>query len=521
MKATGRTSGRYAAPFRAWTSLLWIALSTHAADWPAYRGPTHDGVSTDRLQRNWTGSVTNPLWVRPLTNCLGSLVVAGGRVFTQTRRLINGSSTEACVALDSTNGNELWATPVDGALYPQGGVGFDDGPRSTPAVDGGSVFLLSSYLKLYRLNATNGAVIWRKDLRALYGGDVIEYQNTASPLLEGGLIFLNANCHPATLLALHPEDGSLAWRAQDESMTHSTPTPATLHGVRQILFATQSGLVSVDPATGTLLWRFPYPFQYFVTLGMSPVVSDDVVFIGGGYVYGMGSMAVEATLNDGVWTATALWSTNNPSSHWMTPVAYQGFLYGQFGIQSFDSVNAQLKCIDILTGQVRWSVNGFGRGATMLVDGHLVVLTEQGSLVLVRPDPNGYAELGRFLAVPGYSGITNKCWNIPAVADGRVFVRSTAYVAAFDLSVPSLRIDPPQPVNPGVFDVTIRTVTGAPLSADRAAALAVLATTNLHQSLTQWSPLTNPAVLTGGVVRVRTSNQPALPEQYFIVSEPK
>src|SRR5262249_4305239 len=162
----------------------------HAADWPAYRGPTHDGISTDRLNTNWTGSVTNPLWIRPVTNCLGSLVVSGGRVFTQTRRLINGSSTEAFVALNAANGNALAATA---APYPHGCVRFGHGPRSTPIGDGGSVFALSPYLNLYRLNATNGAVIWREDLRALYGGDVIDYQNTASPVLAGGLIFLNAN----------------------------------------------------------------------------------------------------------------------------------------------------------------------------------------------------------------------------------------------------------------------------------------------------------------------------------------
>src|SRR5205823_6610808 len=122
------------------------------------------------------------------TSCLGSLAVSGGRAYTQTRRSIGGVSKEVCVALSITNGAELWAASVDDANYPEGGVGYDDGPRTTPAVDGGSVLVLSSYLKLYRLNATNGAVIWQQDLRTVYGGDVIGWQNAASPVLEGGLI---------------------------------------------------------------------------------------------------------------------------------------------------------------------------------------------------------------------------------------------------------------------------------------------------------------------------------------------
>src|SRR5262249_55263380 len=187
------------------------------------------------------------------------------------RRNIDGADKEVCVALSSTNGVELWAAVVDEANYPDGGIGYDDGPRTTPAVDGGAVFVESSYMNLYRLNATNGAVIWQKDLRAIYGGDVIGWQNAASPLLDNGLIFVNANCGSSTLLALRTSDGNPAWRSQDEAMTHSTPTLATIHGVRQVIFATQSGLVSLAPDTGSLLWKFNYPFNYAISLGCSPV----------------------------------------------------------------------------------------------------------------------------------------------------------------------------------------------------------------------------------------------------------
>src|SRR5204863_3915285 len=135
---------------------------------------------------------------------------------------------------------------------------------------------------------------------------------------------------------------------------------------------------------------------------------------------------------------------NTTAAHWMTPVARDGFLYGQFGIQSFDSVNAQLKCVEMRTGVVKWSVNGFGRCATLLVDDQLVSLTERGDLVLVKPATNAYTELARFTAIPNYSDPTNKCWNAPAVSDGHVYVRSTAFVANFDLSVPALKFDPPR-----------------------------------------------------------------------------
>src|SRR6185436_15497782 len=173
-------------------TLCIIALTLGAADWTEYRGPTHDGVSTDRIIKQWSGSVTNPIWRVPVLNGLSSFAVIGGRAITQVRRSIDGEEMEVCVALDIKDGSELWATTIDTALY-DGGVGYDDGPRSTPTVDANSVYILSSYLKLFRLNATNGAIIWQKDLVSLYGGYVISWQNAASPLLENGLLYLNAS----------------------------------------------------------------------------------------------------------------------------------------------------------------------------------------------------------------------------------------------------------------------------------------------------------------------------------------
>jgi len=409
---------------------------------------------------------------------------------------------------------------VDDAIY-DGGVGYDDGPRSTPTVDDDSVYVLSSYLNLYRLNATNGSIIWQQDLRFLYAGSIIAWENAASPLLEQGLLFLNANCGSSTLFAIRASDGYLMWSSQNEALTHSTPVLAAIHGVPQVIFATQSGLVSLDPQSGDLFWKFNYPFAYSTSLGVSPVVYQDLVFICGAHSYGMGSVTIQASLTNGAWTTTRLWSTNNPAAHWMTPIVYQGFLYGQFGIQQFDTANAQLKCIDILTGAVRWSTNGFGRCATLLVDNHLLILTEVGDLVLAKPDPNAYTEISRFRAIPDYYADTNKCWNSPAVADGRVYVRSTFFGACFDLSMPNLKLDPPQPVPPNRFQLTIRTANGTPVNSNRLAAMEVRASTNLALAPSTWSPLTNSLLLTNGLVRINNVDAGAAPRRFFIVSEPK
>src|SRR6266567_4024157 len=367
---------------------LCMVFCRAGADWPQYRGANHDGISADRINQQWSGSVTNPVWMVTFTNGLSSFTVSGGRAFTQVGRTIDGAAREVCLALSVINGAELWATDVDEAYYPNGGVGTDDGPRTTPSVEGGSVFVLSSYLKLYRLNATNGAVIWQKDLTNLFGGTVIAWQNAASPLLDNDLIFVNANCGTSTLMALRTVDGSLVWRSQNEAMTHTTPVVATIQGVRQVIFATQTGLVSLDRTTGAFLWKFTYPFgPIYTSMGASPVVYSNIVYCTAAYF--RGAAAAQITLTNSTWSVTQLYYKNsaaglNYRSIWMSPVCYQGYIYTLCGENS-TFLTPPLSCIELSTGDLKWATNNFGMGGLILVNTNLLVLTEDGQLVLIQP----------------------------------------------------------------------------------------------------------------------------------------
>jgi hypothetical protein len=203
----------------------------------------------------------------------------------------------------------------------------------------------------------------------------------------------------------------------------------------------------------------------------------------------------------------------------MTPICKDGFLYGQFGIQTFDSVNAQLKCVDLRTGAVRWSTNGFGRGATVLVDNRLVILTERGDLVLAEANTNAYTELGRFQALPFWNGNTNKSWNCPALCDGRVFVRSTSYVACFDLSFPALVLDTPQPLGDGRLQLSARLRSGAPVPPERLEGLQLISSDQAQLPLDQWLLLPDPPVLSDGAIVYPGVEPGPSPNYFFLLRE--
>src|SRR5438128_1335882 len=128
-----------------------------------------------------------------------------------------------------------------------------------------------------------------------------------------------------------------------------------------------------------------------------------------------------------------------------------GYLFGIYGQQG---PGVSLRCIDFTTGDEKWRQSGVGTGGgVLLVTGHVLVLTEDGNLLLVKPDPAAYAEVARFQALDGSSssipGIAVKCWNTPAISNGRIYVRSTTEAVCLDVAAGTLPTNSPPlaPIN--------------------------------------------------------------------------
>src|SRR5437899_11006385 len=418
-----------------WSFIALEAAALRAGDWPQYRGPNHDGVSIEIIRTNWSEQAPRQVWKVPLDRGLSSFSVSGGRAFTLVRRSVSGQDQEFCLALSADTGGELWASdPLGRAFYPDGGVGIDDGPRSTPSVDGDRVYVLTTYLRLYCLSVTNGAIVWSKDLVTEYGSDVISWQSAASPLIEGDLVFVIAAAPNQCLLAFHKSDGSEAWKGQNDVMTQASPIAATIAGARQVIFFAKSGLVSVAPASGSVLWRYPFPFS--TATAASPVVGTDIVYCSA--AYGGGAGAVQITSSGSQLTTNEVWRTPGANmNHWATPVLNNGYLFGIYGQQG---PGVTFRCIDFTTGVEQWRQSGVGTGGGVLfVTGHVLVLTESGYLLLVKPDPAAYTEVARYQALDGSSnsipGLAVKCWNVPAISNGRIYVRSTTEAVCLDFGV--------------------------------------------------------------------------------------
>ncbi len=400
-----------------------------AGDWPNYRGPQGDGTSTESISaKAFASGGPKNLWKVETHNGLSSFAVAAGKAVTLVTEKDGKKYIESCVAFDKNSGEKLWTARLGdgGKLDGGGGAGTKtnkggDGSRSTPAIDGDRVYVLDAFLVVHCLDLANGSQVWKRDLVAENGARNIRWQNAASPLVDGDRVYVAGGGKRQALLALDKTDGKVIWSGEDDQITHATPVLGEALGVKQVVFFTQQGLVAVTPDKGEVLWRYAFPYN--VSTAASPVIWRDIVYCSAGY--GVGAGAVRISKDGTGLSAKEIWRTKKENiNHWSTPVVKDGYLYGMFSFKEYGK--GPLACVDIRTGTMKWSKQGFGPGNVVLAkEGKVLALSDAGELVLVAADPTAYKELGRAKAVDG------KCWSTPAVADGKVFVRSTTEGACF------------------------------------------------------------------------------------------
>jgi outer membrane protein assembly factor BamB len=497
----------------------WVALfvasgiPTHGSDWPQYRGPNHDGSSPERILKTWPAAGPQLLWKKSLPDGFGSFVVSQGKAYTAVKRRIDGTPMDVFVALDADTGAELWARAV-GASAPGGGSGEGDGPRSTPVVDGDFVYVLNSYVSLFCLKASDGSVVWQRDLLQEFGGQSPDFQAGASPLVAGDLVLLTgpAGGTGQKLFGIDKRDGHTVWEGPPAILTHSTPVVTTLLGIRQALFFTGGGVVSVVPESGSELWR--YAFTVSIPTAIAPVVAGDIIYHSA--AYGTGARAARIAQSGTTFRATELWRKRGELiNFWSTPVYYQGHLYGLYG-QDY-GLSAPLKCVELATGTEKWSQPGFGPGQVLLVDGTILLLTADGKLILAEPNPIMYTELARCQALSG------KCWNVPAISQGRIYARSTMEGVCLDVSVPPpapLRLLPATRGPNGGFQFRLACTDGSILTSERLGRLEIMASPALGVSPTDWTRLSSAVVSADATVEIPPADD-TVPHRYWMVREPQ
>ncbi len=384
------------------------AAAAPSSHWTNFRGPDRDGHYRQQPVRTDWGSALTPRWKQPVGGGYGSFVIADGRAFTIEQR----GDRELAAAYDVKTGRELWTSAWNAQFQGSPGGG---GPRATPTWHDGRVFVLGAMGEFRAIDAATGRTLWRTNILADAGAANTDHGASTSPLVvDNTVVVLPGGSNGQSVVAYDRQSGKRVWSALDDRSAYSSPMLVTLAGVRQILAHTETRLVGLSPENGTLLWEFPWRTPYASAQPL--ITAPDRVFISAESDAAMLQLAAGA---DGQLMASELWRTTRMNNKFTSAVLHDGFIYG------LDE--AILACIDASTGELKWKGGRYGYGQVMLASGHLIVLTEEGELALVRADPSSHQEITRFPAIEG------KTWNHPAMSDGILLIRNTEEMAAFDL----------------------------------------------------------------------------------------
>lgn len=353
------------------------------------------------------------LWRRPVAGGYSEIAIHDGRAFTMELR----DGTDFIVALDAATGREHWRVRVGPTYHGHGGS--DDGPISTPAVEGSDVFALGPHGHVIAVDARTGKERWRHDLVNAFGATAPTWGFAASPLIEGRLVIVpTGGATSKGLLAFDRASGRLIWNAAVARATaYASAVSATIGGVRQVVAVASDRIFGVHPSDGRLLWSAPGPGGNIEVSNSALVLPGDRLLLSNweqsvmlGIAYRHGVFSTRE-----IWRSPRLRGSNGPT------IYRNGFLYGFAG--------SMLICMNADTQEVRWRERT-GAGTLIGVGDDLVILGQDtGDLQIARVSPEAFARRHRVpLLEAGTRAVTG-----PSFANGHLYVRNLKEIVALRL----------------------------------------------------------------------------------------
>jgi len=380
--------------------------------WTNFRGPKRDGKYDEGgVSTNWPANGLRQVWKQPVGIGHASFVVADGKAYTIEQR----RSQEVVAAYDINNGHEVWTQKWNAQFSDSTG----DGPRATPTWDQGRLYALGATGELRCLDANNGTVIWGKNILNDNAANNLPWAMAASPLIvDDKVIVLPGGGGGKSVVAYNKNTGAPVWKVQNDPQAYVSPMLVELAGRRQIVVVSASRVFGLAPENGALLWSYPWDTDNGINVSQPVMVDRNRFFISSGY--GKGAALVEVKGSGNSFTASTIWENKNMKNKFNSSVLHNGYVYGlDEGI---------LVCLDVNTGERKWKDGRYGYGQVILTGDHLIVTSDQGDVALVKASPDKYTEVARFTAVSGQT------WNYPAIASGKLLVRNSNEMAAFDIS---------------------------------------------------------------------------------------
>jgi outer membrane protein assembly factor BamB len=401
------------------------ALLARAADWPQWRGPQRNSISSETgLLKQWPQEGPKLVWqAKDIGDGYSTPAIAGNRIYLLSNR---GLDNEFVQALSVQDGKQVWATKIGKVGNPDQRPSFPTA-RSTPTVEGDVLYALGSDGDLVCLETTGGKIRWQKNLRADFGGQPGQWAYAESPLIDGDALVVTPGGAPATIVALNKKTGETIWKSAvpgGDAAAYASAIIVETAGRKQYAQFLARGLVGVDAKTGQFLWRYDATGKGQTNIP-SPVASNGYVYTSAGR--GPGGLVRLTAADPGVTAEQVYLERGLPNGNGGSVVV---------GATHYGTIDGGLVAADWVTGKVNWQSASMGAGAILYAEGRLYIHSENGDVVLVEAAPDAYREKGRFTPPDKPKrarGAMEKAWPYPVLANGRLYIRDLDALWCYDV----------------------------------------------------------------------------------------
>jgi outer membrane protein assembly factor BamB len=401
--------------------LLLLAAQTAAAqDLAQWGGPHRDFKSDVKgLAATWPTTGPRQLWQRELGEGYSAIAAERGVLFTMYRK----GDNEVVIALDAATGKTIWEYSYAAPFSPEYDMTNGPGPHATPLVSGNYVFTAGATSKLHCLDKKTGKVLWSHDLINEFHGTVRVNGYSCSPLAYKDKIVMLVGGSASALVAFNQKDGSVAWKKHDFKNSTSSPILINVDGQDQLVAFMFGEVVGVDPNNGDLLWSHSHPVDFGLNTSMPVWGPDNFLFISSGY--DGGSRVLKLTRAGDKTTVEEVWAHRLMRVHFSNAIRVGDFICGSSG----DFGPAPFTAVDVKTGKILWRNRTFPRASFLFADGRLIILDEDGNLMLATATAEGLTVISK-VAV-----LKNRAWTVPSLAGTQLYLRDRKNITALELGV--------------------------------------------------------------------------------------
>lgn len=403
-------------------AVLWAAVSAAPAlagnEWPQFGGPKRDfKCETKGLADKWPEGGPRQLWSRDLGEGYSSIVVDGDVLYTMYRT----GDRETAVALSAKDGKTIWEYGYDAPMLEGMDMQFGLGPHSTPLIAGDKLIVVGVTCKLHALDRQTGKPVWQHDLHSEFQAEHNGRGFGVSPIAYQDLVILPIGGKGHAVLAFRQKDGTIAWQKHDFNPAYASPLIIQYKGKDQLVVLMGKEIAGLEPLTGELIWSHPHKTQFDANLSSPVWCGDDMLFMSS--AYDGGSRMIKLTEKDGKIVPEELWFSRRLRIHHGNAVWVGEHVYGSNG----DFGPAFLMAVDRKTGQVAWRERDISKATCLFADDKLIVLDEDGNLLLVKATPEKFELLGKCEL------LKKTAWTAPTLVGKTLYIRDRFRIMALDL----------------------------------------------------------------------------------------